>query len=279
MLAVRVTDLMGEYKSWYEIINFFSYWFGLVFITIFTSIKRKEVFEKTNYVWNFFKCFGILSAFYFAMCKMIKVFGAWFNNGHSDFFGGMYTAFILIPIACMVFLAKPMKTTDYFAPLIAFILIFFKIACYCAGCCFGKRWTYGLYSYVHNRFEYPTALIETAFAVIICAVLVWYVSSKKYKVGTGGPLFMVLYSGTRFLVEFVRDDFPAIAGPFNINHFQCVAGVLIGLILYEVMVNIGEKIDEKFDKKVKPLREKIYKKFKFILNKNEKELRSAISSN
>jgi len=279
MFYNRTTDLFGDVEYWYKIINISSYWIGLVFVTIWTAIKRKEVFPKTNYVWNFLKCFGILSSFYFAMTKMIKVAGNWFNGGHSDFFGGMFTAFIIIPIAAMILLSKPMKTTDYFAPLLAVILMIFKSACHVAGCCYGKEWTYGIYSFRNSRFEFPTQLTELTFALLICIFLIWYMGSKYYKRGTCGPWFIMLYSGTRFLVEFVRDDFQPIFGPFNVDHIQCFVSLIIGYCLYIVLVKYGERIDDWFEAKAEPVREKIYSKLKFILSKNERELRTTVISN
>ena len=138
MISERVIQIAGEYKSWYEIINYMSYWLAFLFLAIWNIIKRKELDPEVNCVWITAKAIGILSAFFFAANWINQISGDWFMEGHKNYFGTMYTSIIMLIPAALVFLSVPMKRLDYYTPCLAFILAIFKLACHCAGCCYGK---------------------------------------------------------------------------------------------------------------------------------------------
>ena len=60
-------------------------------------------------------------------------------------------------------------------------------------------------------------------------VLRAYQKRNRYP-GSVFPLFVVLYSGTRFCTEFLRADFEPLVWRLTTYHFQCLAELLLGVI-------------------------------------------------
>jgi signal transduction histidine kinase len=59
---------------------------------------------------------------------------------------------------------------------------------------------------------------------------------------------MILYSATRFPVEFLSAAHEKVLGPFNTYHFLCIAGIIIGLAMLLIVKRFGEKIAEIYEK-------------------------------
>ena len=53
---------------------------------------------------------------------------------------------------------------------------------------------------------------------------------------------MILYSATRFCTEFLRNDFPQIAGKLTTYHFQCLGGIVVGIIEMILAIKVFPKI-------------------------------------
>ena len=101
--------------------------------------------------------------------------------------------------------------------------------------------------------EFPSQLLEAALALIIFIFLMWY--RKKAKEGTLFPVYVILYSATRFFSEFTRCD-PDVFGILKTYHILCIIGVVIGII--ELLVVL------KFSDRIRPL-------FNFYLSDNKKD--------
>lgn len=144
---------------------------------------------------------------------------------------------------------------DACALLIGSSLIFFKIACYCEGCCYGIEYGSVFYNHANARYELPVQLIEAASALVIVIVLgILYKRNKKS--GLLFPLFMILYCGTRFVSEFWRDDFPVVLGGLKAYHIQCILGFVLGAAYLAVVLVWGDRILAYFEKKNKAFAEK-----------------------
>ena len=132
--------------------------------------------------------------------------------------------------------------------LIPIQLVFLKLACFLNGCCWGIPWEHGLYNHHphHPGKQVPVQAIEVLFALVIFIFLLWY--RRKAKAGTIFPMFMILYSFTRFFSEFVTAAYPDIIGPFNMYQILCAIGFVIGLLLFFIVTKFGDKISDFFER-------------------------------
>lgn len=170
-------------------------------------------------------------------------FGEIFNTG-GNYFGLLTVSPIVSSVFCCLIWINPLKQMDL--AVVSFPLALFgaKIGCFCAGCCHGVEWINGTFNYKYGRPEVPVQLIEALCALLIFFILLKY--RKKAKTGTVYPMYMILYCGSRFCSEFLRAE-PNVLGPLKTYHLLCIAGFVIGLILYFVAIKFGDKITEIFD--------------------------------
>lgn len=174
-----------------------------------------------------------------------KWFAAEMNLKCRDYFGGAYF-FPFITIAfCLLVKIEPLKQLDLFAPGYAIALGFSKLGCFCFGCCAGMETEHGMYNELFQKEMFPVQLVEAAFGFLIFFILLKY--KKKAKSGTMYPMYLILYSSTRFCSEFFRHE-PNIIGSLKSYHIQCLVGIAVGLIELLLMLKFGEKITEFFEK-------------------------------
>jgi len=111
----------------------------------------------------------------------------------------------------------PLRTTDAFAPGLAFGHILGRFGCFSAGCCYGKptshfwgvTFTNPLAAAVSDtplgiKLQ-PTQLIEAAAEFFNFLVLIWLLRRKKFD-GQVFAAFIMLYGFERFFIEFLRGD-------------------------------------------------------------------------
>lgn len=120
------------------------------------------------------------------------------------------------------------RTADICAPPIALGLIFGRLGCFFAGCCFGKtcavdagiRFPKGSPAWVqhyenlhaiaksstHSLSVYPTQLISSMFNLAIFAFLYLYLRKRKRFDGQVWWAFVALYALARFVIEYFRND-------------------------------------------------------------------------
>lgn len=152
---------------------------------------------------------------------------------------------------------RPLKTLDLSVPGFSLSLIYFKLACFCSGCCNGIKTDYGFFNYRTKRVEFPVQLVESAEALLIFFILMKV--GKKAKTGTMFPLYLVLYSVMRFFSEFFRAQ-PDILGPLKCVHLFCIAGALLGFAGFVLAEKYGERIDSAFAGLYLRIEKSLYKK-------------------
>ncbi len=177
--------------------------------------------------------------------------------------GNYFATLILMPIILfalsLVLIANPIKQIDIYTLLLPLYLIPVKLACFFNGCCWGIPWEYGLYNYHydHPGRQVPVQAIEAFFALAIFIFLLIY--KKKAKTGTLYPMYIILYSFTRFFSEFLKADYPNVLGPLKVYHILCIIGFIVGLILFFLMRKFGEKISDFFEKPQEKINNRINK--------------------
>lgn len=118
------------------------------------------------------------------------------TNGMS-FFGSVFFIPLAMGIISLIARKDALLCADFYSPSVLLILAFMR---YFSGCCGGRLLMLG-----ERAIRPPAQLIECAFDLIIFAILL-----KTDRIGhTKGilyPLFMVMYSFVRFLIEFIRTN-------------------------------------------------------------------------
>lgn len=185
-------------------------------------------------------------------------FGEMVGTG-VNYFGGLFSFPIYLFIASCVLMTNPLKQIDITTLSLPIYLFFVKIACFLNGCCWGIPWENGPYNYHydHPGNQVPVQAIEAFWALAIFVFLLIY--RKKAKPGTLLPMYMILYSATRFCSEFFRRE-ENVLWIFKTYHLLCIAGVIVGIILLLIVKRYGERISDFFDGLYKNLKLKIAQK-------------------
>ena len=105
------------------------------------------------------------------------------------------------------------KMADLFCPSIALGLVFGRIGCFFAGCCYGKETALPWGVIFRNPDSlarlnvplHPAQLYDAANGLTIFFFLIWMDRRKAFD-GQIFWLFLFLYSAGRFFVEMVRGD-------------------------------------------------------------------------
>jgi len=134
------------------------------------------------------------------------------------FYGGLILA-VAVALVYIRRIGLPLWTTcDVFAPGIALGHVVGRFGCLFAGCCFGKPTTMPWGITFHDTFAatnvgtplgvplHPTQIYEAGAELIILIVLL--VTERKGRPFAGRTfwLYMLLYSISRFIIEFYRGD-------------------------------------------------------------------------
>lgn len=172
-------------------------------------------------------------------------FGSWVGTG-GNYFGILSLlppAFVLF---CLILGVDPLKKADLLVPAYPLALVFSKIACFCAGCCRGFACSWGLFNHTSGLCEFPTQLLEAAVALILFFVLLRL--RGKVKTGTMFPIYVILFSATRFFTEFTRCE-ENVLGFLKIYHLCCIGGLIYGFALLMLIRKYGDRISAFFDRK------------------------------
>ncbi len=158
---------------------------------------------------------------------------------NANYFGLLYFAPLVLYIFFLLLFINPLTQSDLITPAYPLALFFAKLGCFCSGCCNGIEISSGMFNHDTNRIEFPVQLVETALALLIFIFLLYY--RRKSTKGTLFPIYMILYSSTRFFSEFLRSD-PATM--FGLKHYQifCIIGVILGILELFVIKKFSDHI-------------------------------------
>ena len=162
-------------------------------------------------------------------------------KGGLVFYGG----FILAFICGWVFLRRNkmpvLKTCDHIIPYLALGHAIGRVGCFLNGCCFGRAtnlpWGMifpggsiagDIYPAMHIH---PTQLYSVYTNFLIFAILLLLGNWKKFD-GQILYLYFILYSISRFLIEFLRADNPQILLGLTISQVICVVLFATGVVMY-----------------------------------------------
>lgn len=210
--------------------------------------KKDTLFWRWAFVW----LLGLVFFFVVAIVNnrtgssLTKLF---LGTADANFFPNIFVGPITVLLLSVLLRNSPLITLDLAAPIAAIALVFYKIACFCWGCCNGIAWEHGLYNAKTERIEFPVQLVEIICAMVMLTILLMLLRKKDLRHGILYPLFMLMYCSSRFVSEFWRDDYPDIWGPFKSYHLQCAIGFVEGAILLAVVLIWGKQITAYFEAK------------------------------
>ncbi|MBQ6601370.1 MAG: prolipoprotein diacylglyceryl transferase [Clostridia bacterium] len=215
---------------------------GIVSGHIISYAKSREIKFPVDTVAAIVEIFIITILFYLTGSKTIELFGMCLGMS-ANYFGMIYFSPVLLVLGCYVLGLDVIKVFDMIAPAYPLGLIFSKLACHCSGCCNGMEWAGGVYNHNTKLTEVPIQLIEASWVLLIFIIL--FATRKKFRRGTGFPLYMLLYSGIRFFSEFFRSE-PDIFLGLKLYQLCCISGVIIGIIIYIIAIKHADNISRRF---------------------------------
>lgn len=174
----------------------------------------------------------------------LSIFRFW--DGGMSFFGGFMLAFPLYLLFLWRYKLSLWQTSDRITPPFILALIFFKLGCLGAGCCFGSQcnalWAVHynseiLPNHLQGAMLHPTQLYE-AIALFLLFLLSWYFTSmKKMRAGYVAILFIGSYGFIRFIEDFFRGDnkyFSLVPNFFTATQYLAVILIFSSIILFRI---------------------------------------------
>jgi len=166
----------------------------------------------------------------------------WIENGFQNWgANNIVRIYVYVPLICIA-TAKLLKIPsrkmiDYLAPSMALQQTIGHIVCPFVGCCQGYACSWGIWNPVTNTNLFPNQWLECIVSLAIVWYLVYYAKREKFA-GTGKvyAIFLLTIGGTRFFLEFLRDNDKLLLGISNLAlHalFMCIVGVVWLMVLYE----------------------------------------------
>ena len=142
-----------------------------------------------------------------------------FQNAESFLLGGKTILFGMVGGYLGVELGKrsiglTQKTGDTFVVPVATSIAIGRIACFCAGCCYGQPTDlpWGIvFPAVDDAARHPTQFYEFGFHLSAAFVFAWMIRRRLLK-GQLIKLYFISYFGYRFVTEFIRPEERIAAG-------------------------------------------------------------------
>ncbi|MDI6704043.1 MAG: prolipoprotein diacylglyceryl transferase [bacterium] len=175
------------------------------------------------------------------------------QEGGLAFFGGL----ILSTIVGSLFLRKRkveiLKIADIVAPSIALGLAIGRIGCFLYGCCYGKRTTlpwgiiFPINSPAGSAFPgmhiHPTQIYSSLNGLILLFLLTRIYQIKRFS-GQVFCAFLLLYSITRGLLEFLRADQEILLLNLTLTQIFCIFLFVGAMIWYCILARSQQSTKE-----------------------------------
>lgn len=167
---------------------------------------------------------------------------AWVENGFKNWgANNIVRVYVYAPLICIaaakLIKLPSRKIIDYVAPSMALQQVIGHSVCPFAGCCQGYACSWGIWNPGSGTRLFPNQWLECIVSVIIVWYLLRLAKQEKYA-GTGRvyAMFLLIFGGTRFFLEFLRDNEKLILGVSGLAlHalFMVLVGTAWLMVLYE----------------------------------------------
>ena len=148
-------------------------------------------------------------------------------RGGLVFYGGLFGVIVGAKIFSRFSKYSSTEILRFLAPGFPLFIIFGRIGCYMAGCCFGVflAHPFNLLNLILFA-RVPTQLIESMFALLLLVVMV---AIEKHKTSAWDSLkfFLISYAVFRFGLEFFRGD-AARGIHFGVSTSQWISMMIVG---------------------------------------------------
>ena len=142
----------------------------------------------------------------------------------TEFFGYVAVSAVGMVLAAATLGAPPLRWLDRTVSLYLCLAAVLKLSCFCAGCCHGQPWEYGLYNIRQDETQVPIQLVEAA----LYGALFFLLRRYKGQAGQRFALFLTAYAAIRFVVQFFRADV-AVFTPF---HWMSAIFAAVGVAMW-----------------------------------------------
>ncbi len=180
----------------------------------------------------------IISFAQYQLSSINSIFGELVGT-EANYFGKLIFSPFLVSFFCLLLGIDVFKQMDIITPALPLALAVSKFGCFCTGCCRGIECSFGLYNYDTEQTEFPVQLVEMALAICIFIFLMLW--RKKAKEGTMFPIYVILYSSTRFFSEFLRAEENVFLF-LKTYHILCILGTATGVFLLFFIKKQKERI-------------------------------------
>lgn len=161
--------------------------------------------------------------------------------GELVFYGGLIGGALAMILFCRGFKMPILPVADVFAPALALAHGIGRIGCFLGSCCYGiavdASHPFAVVFPYYSLSAPPgvpllaVQLIEAACLFVICAILV-IIYKRKYFDGLTASLYGILYSITRFVLEFFRGDIHrGIYGPLSTSQYISIAVFVVSVVV------------------------------------------------
>lgn len=156
-------------------------------------------------------------------------------KGGLVWYGGFLTALF----AMMIYVRRKgygfFEVADFFVPYLALAQAFGRMGCFLNGCCYGIEASPGYpfaVIFPQDPFSrHPTQIYAAAALILIYIILrIW--QERPHFTGVIFLAYCLLYSGKRFLIEFVRGDNPRVIMGLTLSQAFSFVIFLVALFLF-----------------------------------------------
>jgi phosphatidylglycerol:prolipoprotein diacylglycerol transferase len=165
------------------------------------------------------------------LARPADIFKLW--EGGLVWYGGLIVAAVATTIYMKANRMPVLKTCDIMVPYIALGQAIGRIGCFLNGCCYGKPTDLPIgvsFPGVEGR-VIPTQLIEAVAMFAVFLVL----RRRKPSGGRTLVLYLLLYSGFRFLNEFLRGDNPVFLAGLTVSQVISVAIFALAALSWKII--------------------------------------------
>ncbi len=210
---------------------------GSEFFISSISKHKKAKSRLVRFILTIIEAFIISFAQYY-LGGLNDVFGQLIDTG-SNYYGTLFVSPVMVAIFALLLGRDVFNLMDLVTLSYPLKLILVKLACFCQGCCRGFTCSFGLYNHSTDQVEFPVQLVELGLAAVIFVFLMFW--RKKAKEGTMYPVYLIIYSATRFFSEFLRCE-ENVFLILKKYHILCLVGIAVGIFLLFVVKKYKERI-------------------------------------
>lgn len=159
--------------------------------------------------------------------------------GGTSFFGALF--FVPLPFLLMskVFRIPYGQLLDICGPSECIMLVFMKVQCIRNNCCKGIVLCE---NELGNAVRFPSQIVELIAALIIAIILI-ILASRKKNTGKIYAFYMIIYGGSRFVFNFLRETSPVFLAMGN-GSIWGLASVIIGVSVLICMSRLRSKFEQ-----------------------------------